>query len=64
MSLHVCTLSIFEADDPSVVATPGRMLHLMTEMSLDMRTVDMVVYDEADRRVCSPTTSLLKSQRG
>ncbi|RXK42210.1 hypothetical protein M231_00568 [Tremella mesenterica] len=32
-----------------VVATPGRMLHLIVEMSLDLRTLEMVIYDEADR---------------
>jgi ATP-dependent RNA helicase DDX54/DBP10 len=33
----------------SIVATPGRFLHLIVEMSLDLRSVQYVVFDEADR---------------
>ncbi|KXS09343.1 DEAD-domain-containing protein [Gonapodya prolifera JEL478] len=32
-----------------VVATPGRLVHLIIEMSLSLSTVEAVVYDEADR---------------
>ena len=32
-----------------VVATPGRFMHLKVEMSLDLKTMEYVVYDEADR---------------
>ncbi|VEU19712.1 DEKNAAC100673 [Brettanomyces naardenensis] len=32
-----------------IVATPGRFLHLKVEMRLDLRTVEYIVYDEADR---------------
>nr|KAJ3419096.1 ATP-dependent RNA helicase ddx54 [Polyrhizophydium stewartii] len=32
-----------------IVATPGRLMHLMVEMSMDMRTIEVVVFDEADR---------------
>lgn len=32
-----------------VVATPGRFLHVKVEMRLDLRTVEYIVYDEADR---------------
>lgn len=32
-----------------VVATPGRFLHLKVEMELDLRTVEYIVFDEADR---------------
>ncbi|GMK53661.1 hypothetical protein CspeluHIS016_0102470 [Cutaneotrichosporon spelunceum] len=32
-----------------VIATPGRFLHLAVEMDLDLRQVQVVVYDEADR---------------
>ena len=32
-----------------IVATPGRFLHLMVEMSLDLSSVRYAVFDEADR---------------
>ena len=32
-----------------VIATPGRFWHLIQEMSLSLATVEMVVFDEADR---------------
>ncbi len=32
-----------------VIATPGRMLHLTVEMNLDLKSVEYVVFDEADR---------------
>lgn len=32
-----------------VVATPGRFLHLKVEMNLNLKTVEYVVFDEADR---------------
>ncbi|KAJ1973852.1 ATP-dependent RNA helicase dbp10, partial [Dimargaris verticillata] len=32
-----------------VVATPGRFLHLVVEMKLDLSTVEYIVFDEADR---------------
>ncbi|WFD36530.1 RNA helicase [Malassezia cuniculi] len=32
-----------------VIATPGRLLHLIVEMNMDLRTVEYVVFDEADR---------------
>lgn len=38
------------ATNPDVViATPGRLLHLAVEMNLDLRSVQYVVFDEADR---------------
>ncbi|KAN0064496.1 ATP-dependent RNA helicase dbp10 [Thecaphora frezii] len=38
------------ANNPDVViATPGRMLHLTVEMNLDLKAVEYVVFDEADR---------------
>jgi len=33
----------------SVIATPGRFLHLLVEMSLDLRSSELIIYDEADR---------------
>jgi len=33
----------------SIIATPGRLLHLAVEMNLDLRSVQYVVFDEADR---------------
>ena len=32
-----------------VVATPGRLLHVVVEMDLQLSTVEYVVFDEADR---------------
>ncbi|KAJ1569530.1 ATP-dependent RNA helicase ddx54 [Nowakowskiella sp. JEL0078] len=38
------------AGNPDViVATPGRLMHLLVEMNLDLKTVEYVVFDEADR---------------
>ncbi|KAG7877479.1 hypothetical protein KL937_004674 [Ogataea polymorpha] len=37
------------ANPDVIIATPGRFLHLKTEMQLDLRTVEYIVYDEADR---------------
>ena len=32
-----------------IIATPGRLLHLIVEMNLDLKAVQYVVFDEADR---------------
>lgn len=32
-----------------IIATPGRFLHLKVEMQLDLKTIEYVVFDEADR---------------
>lgn len=32
-----------------IVATPGRFLHICVEMDLNLKSVEMVIYDEADR---------------
>ncbi|KAK9455418.1 P-loop containing nucleoside triphosphate hydrolase protein [Dipodascopsis uninucleata] len=32
-----------------IIATPGRLLHLKVEMDLDLRSVEYIVFDEADR---------------
>ncbi|KAF7315632.1 ATP-dependent RNA helicase DBP10 [Mycena indigotica] len=38
------------ANNPDVIiATPGRLLHLIVEMNLDLKSVQYVVFDEADR---------------
>lgn len=34
-----------------IIATPGRLLHLVVEMNLDFRAISYVVFDEADRCV-------------
>jgi ATP-dependent RNA helicase DDX54/DBP10 len=39
-----CTLNKY-----SIIATPGRLLHLIVEMNLDLRSIQYVVFDEADR---------------
>jgi ATP-dependent RNA helicase DDX54/DBP10 len=33
----------------SIVATPGRLLHVLVEMELKLASVEYVVFDEADR---------------
>ena len=33
----------------SIIATPGRFLHLLVEMEMKLTTVEYVVFDEADR---------------
>lgn len=33
----------------SLITTPGRLLHLLVEMDLDLRDFENVIYDEADR---------------
>ncbi len=33
----------------SIIATPGRLLHLIVEMNLDLKSIEYVVFDEADR---------------
>ncbi|KAJ8327550.1 ATP-dependent RNA helicase dbp10 [Batrachochytrium dendrobatidis] len=38
------------AGNPDViVATPGRLMHLMIEMNMDMKAIEYIVFDEADR---------------
>jgi len=32
-----------------IIATPGRLMHLIIEMNFDLKTVQHVVFDEADR---------------
>ncbi|PFH51505.1 hypothetical protein AMATHDRAFT_2962 [Amanita thiersii Skay4041] len=32
-----------------IIATPGRLLHLIVEMNLDFKSIQYVVFDEADR---------------
>ncbi|KAF8633418.1 hypothetical protein AX17_004589 [Amanita inopinata Kibby_2008] len=32
-----------------IIATPGRLLHLIVEMNLDLKSIQYVVFDEADR---------------
>jgi ATP-dependent RNA helicase DDX54/DBP10 len=32
-----------------IIATPGRLLHLIIEMDLDLKSIQQVVFDEADR---------------
>ncbi|TPX07330.1 uncharacterized protein E0L32_010752 [Thyridium curvatum] len=40
----------FMATNPDIIiATPGRFLHLKVEMSLDLSSIQYVVFDEADR---------------
>lgn len=34
---------------PSIIATPGRLLHLLVEMEMKLSSMEYVVFDEADR---------------
>ena len=49
MSLFLTSLVKLHSQRYSIIATPGRLLHLIVEMNLDMRSVQYVVFDEADR---------------
>ncbi|KAJ2904583.1 ATP-dependent RNA helicase dbp10, partial [Coemansia aciculifera] len=40
---------IMASNPDIVIATPGRLLHLVVEMSLDLSTIEYIVFDEADR---------------
>ncbi|KTW27330.1 hypothetical protein T552_04152 [Pneumocystis carinii B80] len=40
---------MMEMNPDIIVATPGRFLHLKVEMDLDLKTIEYVVFDEADR---------------
>ncbi|KAG5518743.1 hypothetical protein PMAC_002712 [Pneumocystis sp. 'macacae'] len=40
---------IMSTNPDIIVATPGRFLHLKVEMDLDLRTIEYIVFDEADR---------------
>lgn len=44
-----------------IIATPGRLLHLVVEMEMSLTTVEYVVFDEADQYVDPP--SICPSQR-
>ena len=39
-----------------IVATPGRFMHVCVEMELKLSSVELVVFDEADRYVEVETT--------
>lgn len=32
-----------------IVATPGRFLHILVEMDMNLKSIEFVIYDEADR---------------
>ena len=34
-----------------IIATPGRLMHILVEMNLKLQSVEYVVFDEADRCV-------------
>ncbi|KAJ1979927.1 ATP-dependent RNA helicase dbp10 [Dimargaris cristalligena] len=41
--------NMLAANPDIIVATPGRFLHLMVETKLDLKMVEYIVFDEADR---------------
>jgi ATP-dependent RNA helicase DDX54/DBP10 len=47
--LFYCTSCLADAALVSIIATPGRLLHLIVEMNLDLKSVQYMVFDEADR---------------
>ena len=44
-----CVLTCNSGLVVSIVATPGRFLHLVVEMELRLNSIEYVVFDEADR---------------
>ena len=48
--MYISLRHVFTAYPQSrIIATPGRLLHLIVEMNLDLKSVQYVVFDEADR---------------
>lgn len=47
-SLEAQFAAIHENPD-IIIGTPGRLLHLLMEMDIKLKTVEYVVFDEADR---------------
>ena len=47
--IDCCYSEFFECSIFSIIATPGRFLHLAVEMELKLHTIEYVVFDEADR---------------
>lgn len=41
--------SLMMSNPDIIIATPGRFMHLKVEMNLDLKTIEYVVFDEADR---------------
>ncbi|MBW0517959.1 hypothetical protein O181_057674 [Austropuccinia psidii MF-1] len=41
--------SILASNPDVIIATPGRLLHLLVEMNLDLKSINYLVFDEADR---------------
>ncbi|KAF9921627.1 ATP-dependent RNA helicase dbp10 [Linnemannia zychae] len=41
--------AMLAANPDILIATPGRLLHLIVEMDLDLKSVQYIVFDEADR---------------
>lgn len=41
--------SMIASNPDVIIATPGRLLHLIVEMNMDLKSVEYVVFDEADR---------------
>ena len=48
-SCYTTCLRSNELSSASIIATPGRLLHVAVEMNLDLSSVQYVVFDEADR---------------
>ena len=39
-------------ENPDIlIATPGRLMHVLVEMELKLKAVEYVVFDEADRYI-------------
>lgn len=50
---HQNQLGVTISVPPSIIATPGRLVHVAVEMNLKLQSVEYVVFDEADRSVRS-----------
>lgn len=48
----------------SLIATPGRLLHLIVEMELELKSVQYIVFDEADRYVLPHANTVSILPRG
>lgn len=48
---HQNQLGVTISVPPSIIATPGRLVHVAVEMNLKLQSVEYVVFDEADRSV-------------
>lgn len=50
IKIQICNKYIYKIYTKCrIIATPGRILHVLTEMSIKLDKLKIIVYDEADR---------------